>query len=96
MIDLQMLFKIIFTLASCSIAVAKSEPSLPIVDLGYDLHQASSLSVSIHVYSCTAFAKQVTSQMEVFITFQILDTASRQLVISDFVRHVHLVVGERL
>lgn len=91
-----MLFKIIFALASCSIAVAKSEPGLPIVDLGYDLHQASSLNVSIHVYNRAAFTNQVISQTEVFIIFQTLDTASHQLVISDFVRHVHLVVGERL
>ena len=47
----QMFLNFAFALLPCFIAVAKSDPSLPIVDLGYELHQASSLSVSIRAIS---------------------------------------------
>lgn len=83
-----MLLNVIFALASCSIAAAKSDSRLPTVDLGYELHQASSLNVSIHIYSRVAFTEYVNSKMEASTISRTLDTASHRSVSSDFVHHV--------
>lgn len=37
--------QVIFGLALCSVAQAYSQNSLPTVDLGYEIHQASSFDV---------------------------------------------------